>query len=131
MRETQQLKLELVTLSKTLTSFIDTNRDQLSSKSVLLHDLKDIGFIKIGTGKWALDLKLHDISYVSFMLVFRGNSVDITEDHIIIENGKEIPLSKLRKPYTLTSVRYSRVVQELLDRVRDLTIIFRGGEKDP
>ena len=130
MRETEQLKLELVTLSKTLTSFVDTNREQLSSKSVLLHDLKDIGFIKIGAGKWALDLKLHEISYVSFMLVFRGNSVDITEDHIIVENGKEIPLSKTRKPYTLTAVRYSRVVQELLERVRELTVIFRDGDAD-
>lgn len=128
MREADQLKLELVTLSKTLTSFIDASREELSSKSVLVHDLKDIGFVKIGTGKWALDLKLHDISYVSFMLVFRGNSVDITEDHIIVEDGKEIPLSKIRKPYTLTAVRYGRVVQELLGRVRELTIIFRDGD---
>lgn len=129
MREAEQLKIELMTLSETLKSFITSNRDKMSSKSVLIHDLRDIGFVKLGATKWALDLKLHDISYVSFMLVFRGNAVDITQDHIVIEDGKEVPLSKIEKPYSLTAVRYAKVMPELLERVKALTTMFRGDFK--
>jgi hypothetical protein len=130
MREAEQLKLELISLSESLKSFIETNRTKMSSKSVLIHDLRDIGFTKIGTSKWALDLKLHDVSYVSFMLVFRGTSVDITEDHMVVKDGVEMPSSNIEKPFTMTSVRYGRVVQELLKRTKELTEIFRKRVED-
>jgi len=126
MREAEELKIELLKLSSSLKVFMNNNRDKLSSQSVLIHDLRDLGFTKIGTKRWALDLKLHDISYVSFILEFRGNSVDLTEDHMIIAEGKEIPVSKVRKPYTLTSVRYGKVMGEMLGRVKELTEMFRG-----
>ncbi len=128
MRESEILKIELISLSNTLKDFIEENRDKMSSKSILIHDLREIGFTKIGANKWAFDLKIHDISYVSFMLIFRGNAIDLTEDHIIIIDGKEEPLSSIRKPYTLTAVRYSRVIKELLSRVKALGDIFKNGD---
>lgn len=128
MENTIELKRELSILSETLVDFIENSRKNLSSKSVLIHDLKNIGFFKIGGNKWALDLKMHDISYVSFIVMFRGGAVDITEDHMVIHDGKEIPISSLEKPFTLTSVRYSRVIDELLKRVKELSEIFKNGE---
>jgi hypothetical protein len=126
MREADKLKIELTALSNILKDFVEINRDKMSSKAVLIHDLRDIGFSKIGDGKWALDLKMHGVSYVSFLLVFRGTAVDITEDHIIIVDGVETPVSKIRKPFTLTAVRYSRVVSEMLKRVEDLSKEMKG-----
>ncbi len=130
MRESEQLKIELFALSESLKTFIENNRSKMSSKSVLIHDLRDVGFTKIGASKWALDLKLHDISYVSFMLIFRGTSVDITEDHMVVVDGQEVPYSNTSKPFTLTAVRYGKVMEELLKRTKELTTIFRKESED-
>jgi len=130
MRDADQLKIELLSLSESLKNFIEMNRNKMSSKSILIHDLRDVGFTKIGTSKWALDLKLHNISYVSFMLVFRGSAVDITEDHIVMEKGVEVPYSNIGKPFTMTSVRYGRVMQELLKRTKYLAELFKEKDKN-
>ena len=120
------LKQELKILEESIVKYTKDNRDNMSAKSRLIHDLKDIGFVKISTTKWAFDIRNDGTSYVSFIIIFRGRAVDITEDHIIIQDGKESPTSTFKKPFTLMSVRYGKVSLELLDRVKTLSLFFKG-----
>jgi len=124
--DTELLKRELLELTHSLEKYTNDNRDNLSAKSRVIHDLKDIGFVKISATKWAFDIKEDGISYVSFIIVFRGRAVDITEDHIVVTDGKEVPVSSFQKPFTMMAVRYSKVVSELLARAQDLTKFFKG-----
>ena len=126
MTDVNLLKKELQSLTESIQKYTTDNRDNLSAKTRIIHDIRDIGFVKISANKWAFDIRDHGVSYVSFILVFRGKAVDITEDHIVISEGGESPLSSFEKPFTLMSVRYSKVSEELLKRAQELSKFFRG-----
>lgn len=125
MSKTEELKKELQVLSDTLREYVGANMEKMTSKGTLMHDLRDIGFTSVGESKFALNLKYHNKTYVSFLLSFRNGSVDITEDHVVVVDGKEEPLSSIRKPFTLIGVRYGKVVEALLSRARELTSMFK------
>jgi len=130
MSKTEELKRELQVLSDALVEYVGTNMERMTSKGALMHNLRDVGFTSVGESKFALNLKYHNKTYVSFLLSFRNGSVDITEDHIIVVDGKEEPLSSVRKPFTLIGVRYSKVIESLLNRVKELTELFKEGAID-
>lgn len=115
------VKFELERLQNVLNNKIERTKDNLSSQTVLKMNLIDTGFIKLSDSTYALDIKNRGKSYISFIITFRGKGVDIYEDHIVIEDKKEVPLSSIDKPFKLVSVRYNRVMEEIYKRVLSLS----------
>ena len=111
-----ELKLELDKLALVLDGRIERTKDTLNSKTKLLMDLSDVGFTKISDIKYSLDIKNRGRSYITFMLTFRGRNVDILQDHLVIYDKQEVPISTLNESYSRNAVRYGRVMEEIFDR---------------
>jgi hypothetical protein len=112
---------ELNKLTLILNTRIEKTKDKLNSKRKLAMDLEDIGFIKISNSKYTLDIRNHGLSYISFSVTFRGKAVDIHEDHLVLRNRKEVPVSEFGESFLLSSVRYNRAVEEIYKRVISLS----------
>jgi anaerobic ribonucleoside-triphosphate reductase len=118
------LKLELDRLKTVLDSRIERTKEILTSRRKLTMDLIDTGFVKISDNKYSLDIRNYGQSYVTFIVTFRGKGVDIHEDHLIIVDRNEVPASDFGESFKLSSVRYSRVMEEIYNRVVSLSEEF-------
>jgi len=125
MASPKELSNKLDILSSVLDEKIEHTKGKLSSKSKLIMDICDIGFKKISDKKYTMDIRNRNKSYITFALTFRGRSVDIHEDHLVIHEKHEIPSSQLGEDYNLTSVRYSKVLGEISSRAEEILQKFK------
>ncbi len=123
------VRYEIEKLTIVLNDNIERTKDELNSKTKLIMNLLDIGFVKISQSKYNLDIQNRGKSYISFTITFRGKAVDIYEDHLVIKDGKEIPSSEIIDPFNLVSVRYSRVMGEVYNRASFLVTEFSKGKE--
>ena len=120
MENLRTIKLELDALSDAIEEYSTSCLPKLSSKERLLYELNRAGFNQIGEIKYALDLRKDNHSWVSIILMFKGRSVDIAIDHLYLGEEKFIPASSEDKTYNMTSVRYSRVIKTITERLEEL-----------
>lgn len=115
------IRLELERLNSILANRIEQTKEELSSRDKLIMDLIDIGFKKISDKKYSFDIKNRGKSYITFMVIFRGKGVDIFEDHLVIRNKHEVPVSEFGESFSLYSVRYGRATEEIYKKVISLS----------
>ncbi len=115
------VRLELERLTVVLDNRIEKTKDKLNSKRKLIIDLMDIGFTKISDAKFSFDIRNHGTSYVTFTVIFRGKAVDIHEDHLVLRNRHEVPISEFGQSFNLVSVRYNKAIEAIYNRVIELS----------
>ncbi len=120
----------LLLLSSMLDDRIEKDKEKLNAKSNLIMDLRDVGFRKTFDTKYTYDIKNRGKSYITFTVVFKGRNVDILEDHLVIIDKKEVPLSTIENSFAIRSVRYSRVLSEIGERTRELCKEIEEGKNE-
>lgn len=116
-----RLKIELERLKVALDECIESSVEKLTSRRRLERSLLDSGFLKVSADKYSINIKNRKQSYVSIKVILGKRNADIVENHMVIVNGKEVPSSSIDKEFKLISVRYNRVLGELLNRIQYLS----------
>ncbi len=116
----KEIMVELSELGEILSRRIEVDSKSLSAKNRLIRDLGDIGFNKTLTNKFIYILKNRGKSYITFTVLLKGKTADVIEDHLVANNGEEVPISTIQQNFMLHSVRYSRVLNEIGKRIKEL-----------
>ena len=125
MEDVATIKGALDKLSGAIEEYRTSKLSKLTAKELLLIKLKEAGFSKISDNKYALTLKKEEyISWVGITITFRGKSADIFMDHLHLSENQFVPASLDEKSYQMISVRYSRVMKTLSERIDELSQFY-------